>query len=202
MARQSVWTNVDGLQVGFGARTSIVPFAGTVLSLGGNEEMLSLVLDYRDMPTTDNVNFYNATATDPVTKSVPIPANSLITEAKLVVHSSFTCAAGNPTMTIGLMTSGGTVIDGAGLYAGLTEASSQLLANAVVDGDVATYGGALVNGLLTIGANAGHIYCAGVTMLTAATKWDTGLATLTVKYLRQVPDYDPTNPHSTTTKLA
>lgn len=201
MARKNVWTNVDGLQVGYGARTSVTPFAGTVLPLGGNMEQITIVLDYRDMPTTDNENFYNATDTEPFSKSIPIPANAIITEAKLITHSSFTCAAGNPTMTIGLMASDGTVIDADGLYAGLTEASSQLLAGAVVDGDAATYGGALVNGVTSIGTSAGHIYCAGVTMDTAATKWDTGVATLTVTYLRQIPDYDPTPPYDTTVKL-
>lgn len=201
MTRNSVWLNNDGLHVGYGPRDSVNPFAGTVRTMG-NREQITLVLDYRDMPTTDNVRFYNAGVTDPVSKSVRIPANSIIVEAKLITHATFTCAAGNPTMTIGLMRSDGTVIDDDGLYAGLTEASLQLLANAVVDGDAATYGGALVNGVLSIGAFDAHIYCAGVTMLTAATKWDVGYATLTVDYIRQVPDYDPTAPYSTTTKLA
>lgn len=201
MTRNNVWLNTDGLQVSFGPRTSTSPFAGTVRTMG-NEEMITMIIDHSDMPTTDNVNFYNATDTEPFSKGCKIPANAIVTEAKLVIHETFTCAGGNPTMTLGLMASDGTVIDADGLYAGLTEASAQLTAAAVVDGDAATYGGALVNGTTSIGTSDGYIYAAGVTMLTAATAFEAGKATLTVKYLRQIPDDEPTAPHSTTTKLS
>lgn len=202
MTRKNVWLNNDGLLVGYGSRSSTSAFAGTVRTTG-NEEVITMILDHSDMPTTDNTQFYNATDTEPFQKACKIPANAIITEAKLVVHEVFACAGGNPTMTIGLMASDGTVIDADGIYAGLTEASSQLVANWVLDGDAATYGGALVNGTASIGASDGYIYAAGVTTAPASTTttWDTGKATLTVKYIRQIPDDEPTAPHSTTTKL-
>ena len=72
MTRNAIWLNNDGLTVGFGTRDSVYPFAGTVKT-EGNREQITLVLDYRNMPTTDNVRFYNATNTEPFSKSVRIP---------------------------------------------------------------------------------------------------------------------------------
>jgi hypothetical protein len=92
-------------------------------------------------------------------------------------------------MTIGLVNSAGTAIDVDGLFAGLTEASGQLTAPQVVEGDVGTYGGALVNGVDHIGSSDGYI---NVDLDTGA--WDSGLAQLTVWYLKPTPDSIPTEP--------
>jgi len=171
MARSATWTNSDGLVVGFGPRDSVNDVAGTVRTQG-NEEMIIMELNAADMPT--------ASGTARLATDVPIPANSYITKATLHVLTTFNDADANPTMTIGLVNSAGTAIDIDGLYAGLTELSGQLTAGAVVEGDVATYGGALVNGTASVGSSDAYITAA---LDTGA--WDAGLARLTVWYLKR-----------------
>lgn len=182
MARAATWTNSDGLVVGFGTRDSVYDKAGTVRTQG-NEEMIVMEINAADMPT--------AAGTARSAQDFRIPAGSYITKATLNVLTSFADADANPTMTIGLVDSAGTAIDADGLFAGLTEASGQLTAPQVVEGDVATYGGALVNGTDHIGSSDGYITCA---LDTGA--WDSGLAQLTVWYLKPTPDSTPTDPIS------
>lgn len=180
MTRAATWTNSDGLSVGYGRLTSRNKNAGTVRTMG-NEEMLVMEIAYDAMPL--------ASGTARTSKDTPIPAGSYITKATLNVLSTFADADANPTMTIGLVNSAGTAIDVDGLFAGLTEASVQLVAPQVVEGDVATYGGALVNGIDHIGAADGYV---NVDLDTGA--WDSGLAQLTVWYIRPTPDSTPTEP--------
>jgi len=182
MARSATWTNSDGLVVGFGPRDSVNDLGGTVRTQG-NVEMMVMEINAADMPT--------APGTARLSKDFRIPAGSYITKATLNVLTTFADADANPTMTIGLVDSAGTEIDNDGLFAGLTEASGQLTAPQVVEGDVATYGGALVNGTDHIGASDGYLTCV---LDTGA--WDAGLAQLTVWYLKPTPDSTPTDPIS------
>lgn len=180
MARASTWTNSDGLKVGFGRRTSLNNNGGTVRTQG-NEEMLVMEINAANMPKASSVA---RTADD-----VAIPAGSYITKATLNVLTSFADADANPTMTIGLVTAAGAAGDVDGLFAGLTEASGQLTAPQVVEGDVATYGGALVNGTDHIGTSDLYV---NVDLDTGA--WDSGVAQLTVWYLKPTPDSTPDDP--------
>jgi len=184
MARAATWTNSDGLEVGFGQHTSVYDKAGTVRTQG-NQCMMVMEINAADMPT--------ASGTARSAKDMYIPAGSYITKATLNVLTTFADADANPTMTIGLVDSAGSAIDIDGLFAGLTEASGQLTAPQVVEGDVATYGGALVNGTDHIGTSNGYITAA---LDTGA--WDAGLAQLTVWYLLPTPDSTPTDPISGT----
>jgi len=182
MARAATWTNSDGLEVGFGQRTSVTDYAGTVRTQG-NECMIVMEINAADMPT--------ASGTARKAYDMYIPAGAYITKATLNVTTTFADSDANPTMTIGLVDEDGSVIDIDGLFAGLTEASGVLTAPSVVEGDVATYGGALVNGIDHIGTANGYITAA---LDTGA--WDAGFAQLTVWYLLPTPDSTPTDPIS------
>ena len=183
MARGNTWTNSDGLEVGFGRRDSEYQYAGTVRTQG-NEEMITLSIKASEMPLYEG-------STVP-SKAMAIPAGSYITKATLDVITTFADADANPTMTIGLVDSTGTAIDIDGIFAGLTEASGQLTAPQVVEGDVGTYGGLLVNGTEDIGTADGYITA---DLDTGA--WDSGEALLTVWYLKPMPSVTPTDPITT-----
>lgn len=183
MSRSATWTNSDGLEVGFGRRDSEYKYAGTVRTKG-NEEMVMLSIKASEMP------LYEGSAVS--SKAIGIPAGAYITKATLDVVTSFADADANPTMTIGLVDSAGTAIDIDGIFAGLTEASGQLTAPQVVEGDVGTYGGALVNGTDHIGTAVGYLTA---DLDTGA--WDSGEAILTVWYLKRSPDVTPTDPINT-----
>ena len=180
MSRAATWTNSDGLEVGFGKRDSEYKYAGTVRTMG-NEEMITLSIKASEMP------LYEGAAVPSM--CMPIPAGAYITKATLNVLTSFADADANPTMTIGLVNAAGTAIDIDGIFAGLTEASNQLTAPQVVEGDVATYGGGLVNGIDDIGTADGYLTA---DLDTGA--WDSGEAILTVWYLRAIPDVTPADP--------
>lgn len=203
MTRYSVWTNSDGLQVGYGPRDSLIPQAGTVRTMG-NINVVTSIIDHANMPLLANTNLVASSKV--ITRNVPIPAYAVITRASFYCVETFADADANPSMTIGLVAAdGSTAIDADGIFKGLTEASGKLTAGAttvgswydagVADGAATTYAGALIGA--SIGSAAGYIYAV---LSTGA--WDAGKGILTVEYLLQMPDDEPTSPHSTTTKLS
>ena len=173
MARNETWNNADGLAVGFGARDSKNDNGASVRT-EGNVEIFSMDLDWEYLPA--------AAGTAPSSKSIPIPANSVIHRATLRVSEAFT-SAGATTLSIGLINSAGTAIDQDGIDA--------TIAKTVIDavGDVVQCDGALVGGTATIGTADGYISCSvGTGPYTA------GMAELTIEYSKPLPDSDPTDP--------
>ena len=73
MSRTNSWTNDDGLFVGFGARDSFNENGATVRT-EGNVEIFSMILDFAQVPDV----LPAAAPTAPSTKSIPIPAGSLV----------------------------------------------------------------------------------------------------------------------------
>lgn len=173
MARANTWTNSDGLVVGFGARNSKNDAGATVRTMG-NEEIFSMILDWDILPAAPD--------TVPSVKSIPIPAGAVITNADLRIIEAFT-SAGSTTLTIGLVNAAGVAIDADGIDATIAKAAIDAV------GDVVQCDGALVSGVLTIGAADGFI-----STTTAVGPWTAGQAELTVRYTRPLPDTNPTDP--------
>lgn len=175
MARQATWTNSDGLVVGFGPRDSKNNAGATVRTMG-NEEQFSMILDYDTLPA--------AAGTAPSSKSIPLPANSMIHEATLRVIVAFT-SGGATTLDIGLVNSAGTAIDQDGIDAAIAKTAIDAI------GEVVQCDGALVNGTATVGTSDAYISCnVGTGPYTA------GQAELTVRYSRPLADTTPTDPIS------
>ena len=175
MARSASWTNPDGLFVGFGARDSKNDNGATVRT-EGNVEIFSMILDFDTLPA--------AAGTAPLSKSIPIPANSFIHSASLRVILAFT-AAGAATLDIGFKETDGTDID--------LDAIDSVIAITVIDaiGDVVQCNGAFVNGLVTTGLLDSYI-----STVVSTGPFTAGQAELTIEYSRPLPDTDPTDPIS------
>jgi hypothetical protein len=133
-----------------------------------------MILDYDNLPS--------AAPTAPLSKSIPIPARSIIHSASLRVILAFT-SAGATTLDLGFKQADGTVIDLDGIDA--------VIAKTVIDavGDVVQCNGALVNGLVDVGANDAYI-----ASTVAVGPYTAGQAELTIEYSRPLPDTDPTDP--------
>ena len=168
--RSDTWVNSDGLQVGFGARTSKNPHGATVRT-EGNVEILTLILDWDQLPP--------AATTAPIAKSIPVPADSVILRGNIRVTDDFT-SGGAATVDIGFIEADGTAIDQDGLLAaqaigGLTE------------GDVVEFDGDLVGD--NVGGDDAYISVnVNVDDLTG------GRGIVTVEYLRPMPDSEAQDP--------
>ena len=173
MARANSWTNDDGLFVGFGTRDSKNDNGATVQT-EGNVESFSMELEWDNLPA--------AAPTAPLSKSIPIPANSTIHRATLSVTEAFT-AAGGATLDIGFKQADGTDIDLNGIDA--------VIAITVIDaiGDVVQCNGALVGGLVTV-----RLLDAYISTVVTTGPFTAGMAELTIEYSRPLPDSDPTDP--------
>jgi len=169
MARESTWTNSDGLDVGFGTRDSKDNRGGPVQTTG-NVEVLTYDLDWNHLPTAAT----NAAST----KDIPIPANSVIHRATLRVTEAFT-SAGATTLSLGLKELDGTDIDADGIDA--------TIAKTVIDavGDVVQCDGALVGGLLTVGTADAYL-----SSVVATGPYTAGMAELVIEYSRPMPTSD------------
>lgn len=173
MSRANVWTNPDGLDVGFGTRDSKNKNAATVRTQG-NVEILSMILDWDYLP--------DAAGTAPSSKSIPLPANSLIHRATLRVTEAFT-SGGATTLDIGLVNAAGTAIDQDGIDAAIAKTAIDAV------GDVIQCDGALVGGAATVGTAPAYISCnVGTGPYTA------GQAELTIEYSKPLPSTDPVDP--------
>jgi len=174
MARNATWTNDDGLVVGFGTRDSKND-AGATVEVESNVGLFQMILDYDNLPP--------ASGTAPSTKSVPVPANSVITNVELQVLTPAS-GSGTSTIDIGFIDSTGAEIDVNGLYAALTASGDLNTTGAVVHGS-----GALVDA--SVGSSDAYISVRGDTAdLTA------GQLRLTMQYYLPMPDTDPTDPIS------
>lgn len=176
MARASTWTNSDGLEVGYGQRDSFNTESATIRTMG-NEEILQVYLKYDDLPTAAT----NAASV----KNVPIPANSVITNADLYILDAFE-SGGATTLSIGLKRLDGTDIDADGIDATIAKTAID------ADGDVVQCDGALVGGVVSIGAYDGYI-----STVVATGPYTAGEAVLTIRYTRPMPDPMPAEPITT-----
>lgn len=170
MARSATWTNSDGLVVGFGARDSKNDNGATVRT-EGNVEILQMTLDYDNLPAD--------AGTAPSSKSIPIPAGSVIKSAHLQTTADW-ATADSATLDIGLKNSAGTEIDDDGI-------DEDIAAAALDTGDTVVCDGSLVG--VDIGSADGYISC-GVN----TGSFTSGSSFLTIEYIRPLPDNTPTDP--------
>ena len=176
MTRSATWTNNDGLVVGFGTRDSKNNNGATVRT-EGNVEIFSMELDWNTLPA--------AAGTAPSSKSIPIPANSLIHRATLRVTEAFV-SGGATTLDIGFVNAAGTVIDQDGVDAAIAKTAIDAV------GEVVQCDGVLVGGVATVGTADAYISCSvGTGPYTA------GMAELTIEYSKPLPDTDPLEPITT-----
>ncbi len=144
MARENVFLNADGLNVGFGTRTVAENEAQKIATQGAIEQV---VFDLNDAVALDLTTL--DVSSDAVVHGAEIPANSLILSAKLVVKTLF-ASGGAPTLDIGTYDSAGAPVDANGLFA--ATALGALTLNAVIDGAGAQVG-AVVTQAVRIGAS-------------------------------------------------
>lgn len=170
MARASTWTNADGLVVGFGARDSKND-AGATVRTQGNVEIFQMVLDYDNLPA--------AAGTAPSSKSIPIPAGSVIKSAHLQATADW-ATADSATLDIGFVNAAGTEIDQDGIDAAIAD-------TALDTGDTVVCDGALIGN--DVGSADAYISCEVDTGT-----FTSGSAVLTIEYIKPMPDTDPTDP--------
>ena len=176
MARNSTWTNADGLEVGFGTRDSKSTHPATIRT-EGNVEIHSMILDWDNLPA--------AGTTAHSSKDIPIPAGALVHRATLRVLVAF-ASAGATTLGIGTENAAGADLD----IDGIDVAIAKTVIDAV--GDAVQCDGALVGGLVDVGTVDAYI----VTSV-ATGPYTAGQAELTVEYSRPLPDTDPSDPITT-----
>lgn len=176
MARATTWTNSDGLDVGFGKRDSYNAESATIRTMG-NEEILQVALKWDALPSAAT----NAASE----KNVPIPAGSVITNADLYILDAFE-SGGATTLSIGLKRLDGTDIDADGIDATIAKTAMD------ADRDVVQCDGALVNGVVDIGAYDGYI-----STVVATGPYTAGEGVLTIRYTRPAPDPMPLDPITT-----
>lgn len=159
MARDNVWVNDDGLEVGFGWRDTNNYEAGTVRTVGKINQ-IELDLDYDNLPE-------NGTVRNDV---AGIPAGSVIISAVLVAETDWD-TADSADLTIGVQEADGTVIDADGIDAAIA-------ATALTEGDVVQCDGDLVGGTATVGEDTAYIY-----FDVGTGDFTSGTGTLTVEYI-------------------
>lgn len=169
MARNSTWTNSDGLVVGFGTHSADNNVAAV---RGGTEKTLEM-----EIVLTDLVDTFAATNKDP--QAVVIPRGSYITEAYIQTLVAAT-SGGAATLDIGTWGVGLTteVVDDAdGLVADVTIAEMTSI------GEVHVLDGALVgsSGQTAVGATSLSDVVIAPSYETAA--FTAGKVRLTVKYI-------------------
>ena len=125
MARDNVWTNSDGLAVGFGTRTSTTT-GGSKLAAGSKTSKL-----YLDIKATD-LNTALATSEDQFVYGPTIPNGAILLSATLKVTEAF---AGGTDIDIGLYNaSSGAAVDADGIDAAVVTANLTLGAEIAGDG--------------------------------------------------------------------
>lgn len=159
MSKATVWTNSDGMDVGFGIRDSKNDNAGRVQTTG-NIEVMQYAFDY---------DVKDSTGTAPQSKSFPIPANSVVLSSNFRVTTAF---VGGTTASVGIMNAAGTAIDVAGFIAATATAS--LTAGASIVG-----AGALMG--KSVGAADAYMVVTFVGTYTA------GAGIVTIEYARPMP---------------
>ncbi len=160
----STHTNFDGLKVNYNLTLAETDPTGVS---GWAEKIMVVELDSSDLRGID-------TAGNTTGRNAYIPANSVITDAFMVVETAFT-SAGSTTLSIGLAEDDGTVIDADGIDATIAKTAMDAV------GDVVQCDGALVGGVVTVGtANAYPYVTIGTGPYTA------GVGKVVIKYFTPV----------------
>lgn len=175
MARNSTWTNSDGLVVGYGTHSS----DDNVLAVNperGAYKTASLMFNGVGLPVTGSITTANIPP-----QAIFLKRGSHIKSAKLVVQTAFT-SGGAPTLTIGTHKADAT----ADVAAGILSAAALATINTV--GQVTVCAGTLVNGTIAAGATAD----ADVTIVVSAgtATYTAGRAMLVIEYSE--PDFNQT----------
>lgn len=176
MARGSTWTNSDGLQVPFGKHTADNSVPAVTAADGGVKVMVMEIVG------TELVDTYAATNTNPA--APVIRRGSAILSAKLQVTEAFT-SGGAATLDIGTWSKGlaTEVVDDAD---GIDVAIAITAIDAI--GDVVVCDGALVNGVVPVGATANGDCVLAPSYNTAA--FTAGKALLIVQYVEPMYSAD------------
>lgn len=150
MGRATVWTNSDGLAVGFGTRT---PTQGCAFAISDNgaTQKLYCDFDWSDLDTS------LSTTSDFIVYGPVIPNGAVILSATLKVTEAFTSGT---DIDIGLYDKDGAAVDAAGIDAAVLTAALTLGAEIACDGAdintvVATTGGVKVGVIRTGTYDAG-----------------------------------------------
>ena len=162
MNKNSIWSNKDGLYVGFGVRRTEVNSASTLVA-GDNQTRVAVL-------KIDATQLQSAPTGKELANSVYIPAGSNIKTVRVLVHTAF---------------AGGTSVSVAGYTIADAVDSATGFLNAVL---TATLAGGYDNSYVAPGAGAGGGYLAtllatGVKIIpTAVGTFTAGIATITIEY--------------------
>lgn len=140
MARDSVWSNGDGLVVGFGTRTTVKTGSHVIGEHGATEKV------YLRIRGEDLADAVSATG-DQIVQAPVIPNGATILSATIKVTEAFVGATA--VLDVGLYDKDGTIVDDDGIDAAVAVAALTLGAEIACDGAdvntvVATTGGVKV----------------------------------------------------------
>jgi hypothetical protein len=172
MSRANTWTNSDGLIVGFGQHSSDNHVPGEVRPAGVVKTAVVEIVG------VDLVDTFAATDVPP--QALTIRRGSKIISAALMVTEAFT-SGGAATLDLGLWGKSAAVVDDAD---GIDVDIALTAIDAV--GDIVVCDGALVNGVIAVGATANSDCVIAPSYETAV--FTAGKASLTVQYIE--PQFD------------
>jgi hypothetical protein len=167
MARGATWTNSDGLKVPFGTHTADNEVPAVTAANGGTKVMVMEIV---------GINLVDTIAAANVAPEAPqIRRGSTIKKATLMVSEAFT-SGGAATLDLGLWgVSAGVVDDADGIDVDIALTAIDAI------GDVVICDGAVVNGVIAVGATA-NSNCA-ITASYETAVFTAGKATLIVEYI-------------------
>ena len=156
--------NFDGLKVNYNLTLAETDPTGVTTWA---EKTMVIEIDSQNLRSIDVAG--NTTG-----RNAYIPANSVITDAFMVVETAFT-SGGSTTLSIGFAEDDGTVIDADGVDATIAKTAMDAV------GDVVQCDGAMVGGLVTVGTDNAYPY---VTIGTGP--YTAGVAKVVIKYFTPV----------------
>jgi hypothetical protein len=164
--KSTTWSNADGLQVGFGTRTTNNDEAFS-LRQDGNKYILEMRIDATNGGTITTTGTTTSAAHG---YHIPIPAGSVITAGYFMVETAFVGATAK--LNIGLKTSAGAEVD----YNGLLTDTNGEIAKIDANGDCVALDGALVGAVVD---TTGYLCYQAVTASLTA-----GIGVVRVEYIR------------------
>lgn len=147
--RNEIWTNADGLQVGFGTRDTVNLEAGSIHTKG-RVHQVELEVYFDQDPATSNV------------KSAVIPAGAHVLSAQVVVSEAF---VGGTSLSAGTIKTDGTGAAATALVTATEGATANLTLNAVVTGAGALVGEVTANDINLTYATTGAFTAGRGTLL-------------------------------------
>jgi hypothetical protein len=179
MARQSTWTNSDGLKVGFGTRSDNDESPGVLGGRAGARRTLVCEIDVANL--VDTFAAANRTGYEAV-----IPRGSIITAAYLNTVTAV-ASSGGGTLEIGTWGTNDSVDDADGIVATVAVAELNAVGEVhICDGAlVAAPGNTAAAGIISVGATANSDCIIAPSWATAA--FQSGVVQLTVEYIAPTP---------------